>query len=198
MRGTSRVTQRHTHKVPCACSGPIPKSCLQPQLHTPPPQALPFGHTTARSVTHSHSHTNTNLLLDIFKPRLVLLLWQPPQTHCHSNPTSAFQAPNPGGLQGPNQRLAEGAAAPSATVRATPGPPLQRLQGSGHPRLGRGFSQEYKTPGLSPAGTRTAFSLLFPPAPSELCGGAHGAKVSLHLDTQKSGFKSQLCHLLAV
>ena len=96
-------------------------------------------------VSLSHSHTNTNLLLDIFKPRLVLLLWQPPQTHCHSNLTSAFQAPNPGGLQGPNQRPEEGVAAPSAIIRATPLPPPQGLQESSHLRVGRGWSQGYKT-----------------------------------------------------
>ena len=111
---------RNTHSS-VFCSAPTLKSCLQSQLHTTPPTIPPiWTNTTARSVTHSHSHTNTNLLLDIFKPRLVLLLWQPPQTHRHSNLTSAFQAPNPGGLQGPNQRPVEGVVAPSAVIRATP------------------------------------------------------------------------------
>lgn len=69
---------------------------------TQPSQTLLWTHTKQHGWSGTHTHTNTNLLLDIFKPRLVLLSWQPPQTHHHSNPTSAFQAPNPGGLQGPS------------------------------------------------------------------------------------------------
>lgn len=122
---SSQATQRHhnTHGVLHAARPPPPSHACSPgstHTHTHTPV---WTHTTAWSVTHSHSQTNTNLLLDIFKPRLVLLLWQPPQTHCHSNPTSAFQAPNPGGLQGPNQRPMEGAAVFSAIIRATPVPP---------------------------------------------------------------------------
>ena len=112
---------RNTHRVLFRAQPPPSSHACSPSS-TPHPPTIPpvWTHTTARSVTHSHSHTNTNLLLDIFKPRLVLLLWQPPQTHHHSNLTSAFQAPNPGGLQGPNQRLVERVVAPSATIHATP------------------------------------------------------------------------------
>lgn len=191
--GNSQATQRHAQHTrnPEYWSAPTPKSCLQPQLtHTPPPSPPIWTHTTARLVTHSHSHTNTNLLLDIFKPRLVLLLWQPPQTHCHSNLTSAFQAPNPGGLQGPNQRPEEGAATPSAIIHATPGPPPQGLQGSSHLRADReGLEPRIQDP---PDQAKAPLNSLFPPALSELYGGAHGAKVSLPLDTHKPGFESCL------
>lgn len=106
IHGTSQATQQHaqhTWKSPVLVS-PHPQVMPAAPANTHPPSPPIWTHTTARLVTHSHSHTNTNLLLDIFKPRLVQLLWQPPQTHCHGNLTSAFQAPNPGGLQGPNQR----------------------------------------------------------------------------------------------
>lgn len=134
----------NTHGKLCATQPPPPSHACNPNPALPPSSPPIWTHTTARSVTHSHSHTNTNLLLDIFKPRLVLLPWQPPQTHHHSNPTSAFQAPNPGGLQGPNQRLAEGAAAPFTIIHASPVPPPQSFQGSGYPSLGRGQSQGYQ------------------------------------------------------
>lgn len=191
MHRTSQVTQcdRHsTHGIWGAGHPPPQVMPAAPAPHTPPPKASHLD-THDSTVGHALTLTNTNLLLDIFKPRLVLLLWQPPQTHCHSNLTSAFQAPNPGGLQGPDLRPEEGAATPSPPSSLPP----QYLHARafwGAASLGWVGAGAKHTSPLDRAEARTPLHALFPSAPPERYGGAPGAKVSLPPNTHKPGFAS--------